>query len=355
MKIGIMGNGWRTASFLNVINALPSLFTFGGMYFRDAEKAKKFDEKYKGLAFTDKDEFYSQNFDFVIVVLPRSVAVEHCEEAFKRNVAVLCETPPADGIEELNKIYELKLKYNAKIQVLEQYFCQPYHSALLKIVESGKLGNVSNIDISMIHDYHAISMIRKLLDVGFDNCKIHGKKYSFPVTKTCSRAGITFDGEVLTAEHKRAVFEFENGKTAFYNFSGEQYFNYLRTRHLQLQGDRGELVNYNLAWLNSENAPVNSKIQRCDLGKYSNLEGYCNRGILLDGEYIYKNPYEGARLSDDEIAIASIFEGMGNYVHGGNEIYSLENALQDTYLYLLMDEAVNSGKIVNTAVQKWCE
>lgn len=103
--------------------------------------------------------------------------------------------------------------------------------------------------------------------------------------------------------------------------------------------------------------PITGEIQRADLGLYSNLEGYCMRGLMLNGKWIYRNPYEelGARLSDDEIAMAVILDGMAEYVVTGKEIYSLEDALQDTYLYLCMDEAIQKGKTVHTEKQRWVD
>ena len=40
---------------------------------------------------------------------------------------------------------------------------------------------------------------------------------------------------------KRAEFVFPDGKVGFFDFAGEQYFNYFRTHHLTLQGDCGEV------------------------------------------------------------------------------------------------------------------
>ena len=352
-KVGIIGNGNRTKAFLKVMQELPDIFNFAGMYFRNSEKAEEFNKIHKGLGFSNKDEFYKQNFDFVIIALPRFAVPEACEEAFKLSIPVLCETPPGKNLDDLNKIYDLKLKYNAKIQVSEQYFCQAYHSGILKIINEGKLGEISNLEISMIHDYHSLSMIRKYLGVGFENCKVYGNDYAFPVVKTCSREGLVLDGETAEVKHRRAVFEFESGKVAFHNFCSEQYHNYLRTRHFQIQGNRGEIHDYDVNFLDENNNAINSKIVRSDLGHYSNLDGYANRGLTLNGKYIFKNPYERARLNDDELAIASIMEGMGKYASDGEEIYSLEDALQDTYLYHIMDEAINSHKTLETSTQKW--
>ncbi len=345
-KVGIVGNGWRAHTFLKICEELPRIFKFGGMLFRNEEKARAFSKKYAKMAFTDYNKFYEEEFDFVIVAVSRNATLKHCKQAMERGVPVLCETPPGDGEEELIEILRLKRKLGAKVQVLEQYFKQPYHSALQEFIKSGKMGEVSNVTLSMIHDYHAISMLRKYLGVGFENCTVKAEIYKFPVTETAGLSGLTRDGEVQMAEHKRAVFKFDSGKVGFYNFAGTQYFNYLRKRHAKIQGVRGEISDLDFCYLSDENLPVEATLKRHNLGEFSNLEGYSLRGLSLNGEYLYKNPYEAQRFNDDEIAIASIMEGMGKYVKGGEEIYPLEEAIWDTYLYLCMDKSVETGESV---------
>ena len=91
------------------------------------------------------------------------------------------------------------------------------------------------------------------------------------------------------------------------------------------------------------------------LGEYENLEGCALRSLQLHGNRIYENPYlqEDVRLNDDEIAMACILDGMAAYVNGGKEIYPLEEALQDTYLHLMLDESIRRGEIVRTETQSW--
>lgn len=353
-RVGMIGNGWRTQFFLNVIKQLPDLFELTGMYFRNPDKAAAFDATWQGVAVSDFAEFYRRDYDFVIVALPRTVVVETLEELFKRQIPVLCETPPCDGIVQMIDIWELKTKYDAKVQVVEQYCYQPYHMALQNMVQSGMLGEVSNINLSMIHDYHGISMMRKLLGVGMQSCQIEARAFNFDVTKTCGRDGVDLSGEVIQAPRKRATFTFADGKVGFFDFCGEQYFNALRTRHLNLQGTRGEVNDFDVAWLDDDNRVMQGAVQRDELGQWSNLEGYGLRGLQLHGKTLYQNPYPTARLNDDELAIATIMEGMGQYVHGGKEVYPLAEALQDTYLYLGMDEAIKGGGNTRTITQAWC-
>lgn len=69
-------------------------------------------------------------------------------------IPVLCETPPGEDLEDLNSLWAEYKKYNGKIQVAEQYFAQPLYAAWEKVIRSGKLGEVENINISSLHGYH---------------------------------------------------------------------------------------------------------------------------------------------------------------------------------------------------------
>ena len=99
--------------------------------------------------------------------------------------------------------------------------------------------------------------------------------------------------------------------------------------------------------------PASVKLERWDLGQGGNLEGYSHRGITLGNSWVYRNPFEGARLSDDEIAVATCLRKMETYVQGGPDIYSLAEAAQDVYLAHCLEQAVTDGKVVATSHQRW--
>ena len=246
-------------------------------------------------------------------------------------------------------------RLDGKIQVAEQYFLQPYHSAVLKLLSEGLLGDVHTMKISMFHDYHGLSITRKILSAGFQGCTVSGKKISRPVIATCGRKGMESGQRTIVEDVKTALFEFENGKYCFFDFSDEQYFNYLRTRHLSIEGTAGELWDTAVRYLNRDGYPVCESLRRADTGIYSNLEGYFHRGILLGDRFLYRNPFEEflPRLNDDELSMACLLAGMKNYLDTGVPVYPLEEALQDTYLSLLMDEAIQTGRPVTSQKQSW--
>ena len=51
-------------------------------------------------------------------------------------------------------------------------------------------------------------------------------------------------------------------------------------------------------------------------------------------------------MNDDEIAVASCLACMKNFTENGTEFYSLREALQDTYLSFMLEQAIESEKTV---------
>ncbi|MBQ8953060.1 MAG: Gfo/Idh/MocA family oxidoreductase [Clostridia bacterium] len=358
MKIGFIGNGWRTNGYWRIVRQVPEKFEISGVLFRNAEKAAAYGALRPRLAFTDIDEFLRQDHDMVFILLPRQVVLPYIEKCLAAGFPLLLETPPADGLDQLKEVWALQQKYSAKIQVAEQYFLQPYHKAVRALVDRGLLGDVSNLRIAMAHDYHGISIMRRLLGAGDKPCVISAQQFSFPVLRHCGREGLVRGADTIRNDSRKvAAFSFDGGKVGFFDFAGEQYFNYFRSRHLNVQGTHGEINDYSVTYWN-DGLPMTGRMERQDTGRDSNLEGYFHRGITWNGSFIYENPFAPfveARLTDDEIAMGSLLLGMERMMQTGEEIYPLKEALQDTYLYLMMDEAIRLGRPVETKAQPWQE
>lgn len=353
-KVGFIGCGWRSETYFRIIKSLPEEFTISGIFCHTQKSVEKMDRMGLGPVFTDLEAFLNEAHDFVFMLIPRKENVSYLEKVLAKGFPVLMETPPAGNLEELIKVYELKQQYHGKIQVAEQYFLQPYHQAVQTLVKNDVIGEVSNLRIAMMHDYHGISVMRKLLGADRDMAAtVTGHGYEFPVQYHAGREGLHIGSETIRKDHRKvAEFTFANGTVGFFDFADEQYFNYFRSRHINVQGLKGEIDDYDVAYLNEKGRPVRTHLMRQDFGLDSNLEGYQHQGMLFNGEMIYENPVE-ARLADDEISMAMILRGMAAYVDGGEEIYPIEDGLQDMYLTLVMDEAIATGKAVTTEKQIW--
>ncbi len=356
MKVtfAVIGYGWRADFFYRIAKELPEQFEICAGVLRTQQRAAQVEKEKNVFATSNLEEALNKNPDFVVLCIPRQGVKDYLVQLMEKKVAVLCETPPAKNVEELNELWIEKERLNGKIQVLEQYHLQPLYYALTQIVNRGILGKTSNVTLSALHGYHGVSIFRKLLNLNYENCKIQGKKFNFPIIKTNSRAGFTYEGNEISAQRELITLEFENGKVAIYDFSPEQYFSTIRTRRVTVQGIKGEINDMIVRYLDEENRVVEQEVRRKDLGVYD-ATGWHHKGMYLGSYCLYENPTAPGRLNDDEIAIADCLIRMKKYVETGEMFYSLEEALQDTYLSFMMEESVKTGQCIETQKQIWAD
>jgi len=100
--------------------------------------------------------------------------------------------------------------------------------------------------------------------------------------------------------------------------------------------------------------PVESRLLRRQTGLDLNLEGNDVEHISFDGRVVYRNPFRGTRLSEDDVAVADLLELTGAWARGeGPEPYPLAEGLQDHRLSLAIEESVATGRVVATGTEAW--
>ncbi len=356
MKIRFMviGYGWRADFFYRIARMLPNRFEICAGVLRTKERARQVADREKIFATEDLEEALKQNPDFAVLCVPRGIVKEYLIRLMEKKVPVLSETPPGKDEAELEDLWEKTQELQGRVQVVEQYFLQPYYAGILHIIEKGYLGEISSVMLSALHGYHAVSMYRKLLGLRFENCVIHGQKFLSQVTATNGRDGFDTSGKIIQEERNWVSLAFENGKTALMDFAGEQYFSQIRTRRWNIRGLRGEINDMDVRFLSGTNLPVTQKICRVDVGVNNNSE-WAHKCMMFLDQAVYENPFYPARLNDDEIAVASCLAAMKEYVDCGREFYPLREALQDTYLSFEMERAAEKGESIHTATKNWAQ
>ena len=351
-KIMMFGCGWRSQFYLRAVKSLPQDLEIAAIVMNTKERVQQIQEETGYFATDNLEEAIAKNPDFALICVPKPKMTDYIISLMEHQIPVLCETPPGITVDDLNRLWAEKVRLNGKVQVTEQYFLQPYYAAVQNIIQDGVLGEVSNVNMSAIHGYHAISIFRKFLGIGFENCEISGKKFQYPVMKTRDRAGWYQTGEMLSGNRDRVDFVFENGKTAFYDFDNEQYFSPIRGRYWNVQGEKGEIWNTRVCYMDEENRPIVEEMHREDDGVY-NIDGWSHLHISFKGKRVYENPFPGVRLNDDELAVADVLMHMKHYVETGEDFYSLREGLQDAYLDICKEQALETGEVVRTETQSW--
>ena len=157
----------------------------------------------------------------------------------------------------------------------------------------------------------------------------------------------------MASRQTLALFRFSTGQTGLFDFTGDQYFSWVRAPRVLIRGTRGEILQDTVAWLADSRTPLTLPLRRVDAGHGGNLEGFHHKGIQLGDEWVYHSPVLPGRLADDEIAVADCLLRMSANVRNGERFYDLAQGAQDQYLSLLMDESVRTGKPVGSSRQAW--
>jgi predicted dehydrogenase len=350
VRFALIGGGWRAAFYLRIATALSERFEATGLLTRDPGRRESFAQEFGVATPSTLDELLASKPDFVVVATPWATTPVLLRELSDRRIPILSETPPAPDLDGLRAL--APLARTGRIQVAEQYQFQPLHAARLSVARSGRLGRVSEARVSAAHGYHGVDLIRRLLDLDREPLTIRAHRFVSPIVAGPGRAGPSVEEQVVESEGVVAFLD-AGDRLGVYDFTDDQYFSWIRSRWVLVRGDRGEINDRSVRSLLDFQTAVGGDLVRHDAGHDGNLEGFHLKGITLGDAWMYRNPFAPARLSDDEIAVATCLSGMHAWLGGGPDVCSLADAAQDHYLGLLIGEAARTGEPIRAAGHVW--
>lgn len=315
IRYAVIGAGWRSEFYLRIAALMPEKFEVSGIYIRNGQKRGEFQRKYKVKITESLEELLSLDFDFAVSCVSKDQISEMLKILSEKDIPVLTETPVSDK------------SLSGRIQVSEQFHLMPKNQALKKIIESGILGDITQVKLSCCHDYHAVSLIRFFLNTGFEIPKIKSFSLCDSVSRYNGRNGRLKTPQIVNSEEKIRIYQFKN-KTAIYDFSYEQYFSDIRRSQIIIRGTNGEIIDNSCTYLKG-NIPVTFDIKRNSSGQNENLDGFSLSSLTAEGNILYENPFKSARFSDEEIAIGTALCKMKEFTVSGKEFYSVKEAAFD--------------------------
>jgi NAD-dependent oxidoreductase involved in siderophore biosynthesis len=236
----IGGGGFRAQYFLRIAQALPEQFRISGMVVRDESKGRAMEEQWHVATYRDLEQLLAnEQPDFVVLSVNPSAAFNYMLQLTERGIPVLAETPPAPNLDGLLQVHDKLTRQGARIQVAEQYQFHPVQEARTAIIKSGQLGNVNQVTVSISQFYHAVSLIRKILGVRFEEVKIKGMRFESDWVAGPNRAGPPTEDKLVKSERDLAWLDF-GGKLGIYDFTKDQHRSWTRSNHLSVRGERGE-------------------------------------------------------------------------------------------------------------------
>ena len=353
-RFGIVGAGWRVNWFLRAARALPHKLQVAGLAARRPQRAFDLAAAYGvNLYRSPSAMIAAEKPDFVVtsVSLPANPPI--IRQLVEQDMPVLSETPPATTVEEMTELWALQ-EQGARIQVAEQFHRQPHHAARLAFARSGRLGRISQVQLSACHGYHGISLIRRFLGIGSEQATVTARRFTSPLLQGPTRQGPPLEEKVADSQQLIATFDFGD-RLGILDFTSDQYFSYFRGQRLLVRGERGEIIDDKAAYLQDFRTPIHLTFNRHSAGQEGNLEGNYLKGIQAGEHWWYRNPTLPAELSDDEIAVADLLLRMAAYVRGGPPPYPLAEACQDRYLDILSAQAADTAQPVHAQPQPWSQ
>ncbi len=332
----IVGSGYRAEYFGRIARTYPDLFR--ALYLcRSEEKAALMKARTGCMAVTGAQACLDFQPDFIVIAVDRGHVADTAAEWLDRGFAVVTETPVGDTDDKLRDLWR-RARAGAKIVCCEQYHRYPILRAGLEAVERGMIGVPSSVYISLLHDYHAASLIRRALGVGPETpYTLRGTRQTQPVMETDSRYGAISDGRVTQAQRDMVHVSFASGQEAIYDFCPVQYRSFIRSRHFTVRGDRGEWSDTQVLYADGENRPRRIALLPVIPEKYRCLDTQALRDRRRNWT---------AELApdtvQDEFAVASILLDMEAYIAGGPSPYPLDEALADAYFWLRVQEAAEN-------------
>ena len=352
VRFAIVGAGWRAEFFLRLAAAAPGRLEAVALLARSDESAERIERVWDVPVVRTLDDLLAAGPEFVIASVTWPAMPGLVTELVERGAHVLAETPPAPDADGLRSLWKA-VGSSRRVQVAEQYMLMPGHAARLEVVRSGALGTVGGVQVSSTHLYHATSMIRTFLDAGMAEATVSARTFTAPLVDPLTPAG--WSDDVTPAERTTtiATIDFGDGRMGLYDFVDNQWWNPILSRRIVVRGSHGELTDDTVRRFEGAEvltSPITYRRTGIDL----NLEGNDVVSAAFEGRVVYRNPWVGTRLSEDDIAVASLLEQTGQWARGdGAEPYPLAEACQDHLLGLAIGESARTGTDVRVAREVW--
>lgn len=328
LRVGIVGAGDRIQRIYGpVFNALAQRIEVVGVASRTLGKAEAAAKKVGGAAFASLDDLVEATKPgLLLVAVSPSENPAVYRKAIKAGVPIFVETPIAWGVGTGRKLVRAARASQAMIGVAEQFPFLPIAQLQAKLVGRGYLGRVNAAVNHFAHyDYHGLARLRSALEPMGKPDRINGHQVHIgSLTKAASQPPIEEDWE-------DGVVRYDSGEVLLHRYSNAYTDSPLRDeRGFEILGTDGAVSDQRMVRSDRVGQVHAFGIVRTE------QEGRLLRLSVSTGdghEVAWDNPYAAFCLTDEQIAVALLLEGMTDAVaFGGSPMYDATDALEDIEL-----------------------
>lgn len=328
----IVGSGYRAKFYGRIAHEHPAQFE-ACFLTRSSEKAALMKEETGIDAVVDKEAAIAFQPDAVVIAVNKTAIASVGEEWLKEGYPVILETPAGLTNEELETLWNY-YRQGAKILVAEQYHRMPEIAAGLEVIRQGLIGAPTSAYLSLAHDYHGASLLRRVLSTDGESYTIQAIRSVSSGEETDSRNGPITSGVMNDHTRTQALITYASGKTAVYDFCGLQYHSFIRSRHITVRGEKGEWSDTCLRYVDETHQPATVPLEPLVQEKYR---------ALWSGPLPSWSPALVLDRTSDEFAIKTMLWDMKEYLTTSREVYPFKEAIEDALFLIKLEESVERG------------
>lgn len=145
VNLGIVGTGRIAPRFLNEAKYVSGIHIVGA-YNPEIESGKRFQRKYDIECYTKEYEELLDKVDAVYIASPNETHFEYAKRALEQGKHVLCEKPLAFTRKEAEQLYSYADEHKlVLLEAVKTAYC-PGFQQLMNIAQSGKIGEIRDIE-----------------------------------------------------------------------------------------------------------------------------------------------------------------------------------------------------------------
>ncbi|HEX7490667.1 MAG TPA: Gfo/Idh/MocA family oxidoreductase [Candidatus Limnocylindrales bacterium] len=352
VRFAIIGSGWRSEFHMRMAKAAPDRLEVVAVVAETDAEVQRIAARWGVTAVRTIGEALARKPEFVVSAVSWPAMPGIVRELVAAGAKVMAETPPAPDLDGLRSLWH-DVGATGRVQIGEQYTLMPGHASRLAVTRAGTIGTVTSVEIASTHLYHAVALVRAMLGVDMEAVAVNARAFSAPLVDPLSFHGWVKDPMPEPKNTTIATLDFGGGRMGLYDFVDNQWWNPLRARRIVIRGSLGEIVDDTVIRLTQE-GPVTSPIVYRRTGVDMNLEGNEVVHTSFDGRVIYRNPWVGTNLSEDDIAVASHLAAVGLWARDeGPAPYSLAQGCQDHAIGLAIEQSVRTEADVRVESEVW--
>ncbi len=326
IKIGFVGAGQRIEKiYLPILNKLSDRYEIVGFTTPSTLRAQKITSKTGIPAFSSAGDLVEkQKPTFLISAVSSNFNEQTLLNLVDLKVPILTETPFAWSVSTGEKILRKAKANQVNIAVAEQFPYLPLEQFKKKLIELEIFGDIyaAYNDFST-YSYHGIAQLRQYFQA--KPVRVRSLNYDFGLDPN-----LESQQQWSNVQWQLGSVTFENGAALFHHYSNHYTVSDLGfPQTIRLYGNSASMVDHDIRCVSPKTGEVKviQAVRKSNqVGKLASIEA-----DLPDiGKIIWRNPYENHDFTDEQIAVATIIDGMADSIRTGSSVlYSAENFLVD--------------------------